>query len=79
MNSQIDLKKVVPGAIIGLALLGYIGNGTVNWLAAMVNNSFRSGPYEKTLAVEPPPASFPKDSYVCKPQQKTPWIGCSIR
>jgi hypothetical protein len=79
MNSEMDLKKIVPAAIIGLAILGYVGNGTVNWLATMMDKSWRSGPYAKIIAVEPPPATFPKDSYECTPQQKTPWIGCSIR
>lgn len=80
MPNQIDVKKLLPGLIIGILFLGFFANGLRNWLFDMMDSSYRtSGQYAKLMVVPAPPVVLPKDTYLCDTPQKTPWLGCAIR
>lgn len=77
---NLDMKKVIPAAIAGVLALGFAAGVVGNWVMDIMDSSYRtSGRYAKQLEVQAPPAQLPKDSYLCPPDAKNPWIGCTIR
>lgn len=77
---QLEMKKVIPAAIIGVIGLGFAAAVVGNWLMDMMDSSYRmEGRYAKQLEVAAPPAVIPKTTYLCQQGEKNPWLGCSIR
>jgi hypothetical protein len=79
MPANLNLKRFAPLIVIGVIFLLYVANGVNNFVMGMMDESFRSGPYEALAALPPVAPMAPKTTYVCTPAQKTPWIGCSIQ
>lgn len=78
--SQIPMSKLIPGLIVGLIGLAFVGAVVGDWALNIMDLSFRTtGRYAKMLAVPAPQVQLPKDSYLCPKDQKNPWIGCTIR
>lgn len=78
--SQIPMSKLIPAAIVGLVALAFVGAVVGDWGLNIMDLSFRTtGRYAKMLVVPAPQVQLPKDSYLCPKDQKSPWIGCSIR
>lgn len=94
MPAQVNVKRLLPIAGVVLLYLAYVSAGVEHFIAGMWNSSIRStSSYQAvSLAAIPnpeigvdatvvpnPKAVPPKSSYICDPQQKTPWIGCLMQ
>jgi hypothetical protein len=81
MPTQLDMKRLLPALIVGVFALGTVAYGVNHFIFEMANLSFRTdGEYAKlTSPGVVPPVTLPKDTYICNPPQKTPWVGCAIR
>ena len=78
--SKIPMSKLIPAVIVGLVALAFAGAVVGDWAMNIMDLSFRTeGRYAKMLQVPPIPVQQPKDSYLCPPNSKNPWIGCAIR
>lgn len=94
MPANLNLKRFLPVAVVVFLYLAYLSNGVNNFVSGMWHNSIRSTSSYKPVSIaaipnpevgvgatvvpDPKPV-LPKDSYICSPQQKTPWIGCFIQ
>ncbi len=80
MPSNLNLKLLVPGALVGLVGVMIAGGIVGVWALNIMDLSFRTdGRYAEKLQVATPAAQIPKNSYLCPANEKTPWIGCAIQ
>jgi hypothetical protein len=78
--TRITPQRLIPVAVIGLAVMAGAGAIVSNWVSDIWDSSVRvEGRYAARLITPAPPIQLPKNSYVCDPKQQKPWLGCTIR
>lgn len=80
MPNNLSMQKLLPALIVGVLALGFAGAVVTDWLFDMWHTSVRiEGRYAKQITPPAAPIQLPKDSYLCGPNAKNPWVGCTIR